>query len=122
MFLGGAGLAIAGAVVWGLGMGWQESIMRSVVADLTPKERRGSAFGVFNMGYGVFWFAGSALIGLLYSRSVMAVVIFSVAAQLIAVPFYAYLAARPTGAASPRPTSPGGGTASRRAGGTGRRG
>ena len=94
VFLGGSGLAIAGAVIWGLGMGWQESIMRSVVADLTPKERRASAFGVFNMGYGIFWFAGSALIGLLYGRSVMAVVIFSVAAQLVSVPLYIRIAGK----------------------------
>jgi MFS-type transporter involved in bile tolerance (Atg22 family) len=91
VFLGGPGLAIAGAVIWGIGMGWQESIMRSVIADLTPKEKRASSFGLFNMGYGVFWFAGSALIGLLYGTSVIAVVIFSVAAQLVAVPLYAVI-------------------------------
>ena len=91
VFLGGPGLAIVGAVIWGLGMGWQESIMRSVIADLTPKPRRASAFGLFNMGYGIFWFAGSALIGLLYGSSVIAVVIFSVAAQLVAVPIYAFI-------------------------------
>lgn len=94
VFLGGPGLAIVGAVLWGIGMGWQESIMRSVVADLTPRDRRASAFGVFNMGYGIFWFAGSALIGLLYGTSVIAVVIFSVAAQLVAVPLYARITAR----------------------------
>ncbi len=92
VFLGGQGLAIAGAVLWGIGMGWQESIMRSVVADLTPSERRASAFGVFNTGYGIFWFAGSALIGFLYGHSVTGVVIFSVAAQLIAVPLCLWIA------------------------------
>ncbi len=91
-FLGGPGAAIAGAALWGIGMGWQESIMRSVVADLTPKERRASAFGVFNTGYGVCWFAGSALIGFLYTWSIPAVVVFSVAAQLAAVPIYLSLA------------------------------
>ncbi|MGA2763903.1 MAG: MFS transporter [Spirochaetia bacterium] len=97
VFLGGPGLAIAGAVLWGIGMGWQDSIMKSVVADLTPKERRASAFGVFNTGYGIFWFAGSALIGFMYGFSVIGVVIFSVAAQLIAVPLYLWIAIhRPT--------------------------
>lgn len=94
VFLGGPALAVAGAVLWGLGMGWQDSIMKSIIADLSPKERRASAFGVFNMGYGVFWFAGSALIGFLYGRSIIAVVIFSMAAQLVAVPLYGLLGAR----------------------------
>jgi MFS family permease len=87
-FLGGPAGAVLGAVLWGIGMGWQESIMRSVVADLTPKDRRASAFGVFNTGYGIFWFAGSALIGLLYGWSIIAVVILSVASQLVALPLY----------------------------------
>jgi MFS family permease len=87
-FLGAPWAAVVGVVLWGIGMGWQESIMRSVVADLAPKDRRASAFGVFNTGYGLFWFAGSALIGLLYGWSIPAVVIFSVAAQLVSVPLY----------------------------------
>ncbi len=87
-FLGGPTGVIVGVVLWGIGMGWQESIMRSVVADLTPKERRASAFGVFNTGYGIFWFAGSALIGILYGASILAVVIFSVAAQLVSLPLF----------------------------------
>jgi MFS family permease len=94
VFLGGPAAAAAGVVLWGIGMGWQESIMRSVVADLTPKHRRASAFGVFNTGYGIFWFAGSALIGLLYGWSLLAVVILSVAAQLASVPLYLLIASR----------------------------
>jgi MFS family permease len=94
VFLGGPGPAIAGVAVWGIGMGWQESIMRSVVADLTPKARRASAFGVFNAGYGIFWFAGSALIGFLYGRSILGVAIFSFGAQIVSVPLYAVIASR----------------------------
>jgi MFS family permease len=105
VFLGGPGLAIAGAILWGIGLGWQESIMRSVVADLTPKERRASAFGVFNTGYGIFWFAGSALIGLLYGYSVLGVAIFSMACQLVAVPLYISIA-RKKSAESEQPMEP----------------
>jgi MFS family permease len=95
-FLGGQAAAVAGVVLWGIGMGWQESIMRSVIADLTPKDRRASAFGVFNTGYGIFWFAGSAVIGILYGVSIPAVVIFSVATQLVAVPLYILIMRRNT--------------------------
>jgi MFS family permease len=91
-FLGGKTGAVIGVVLWGIGMGWQESIMRSVVADLTPKARRASAFGVFNTGYGIFWFAGSALIGVLYGWSIPAVVIVSVASQLVSIPLYVRIA------------------------------
>ncbi|HUI71040.1 MAG TPA: MFS transporter [Spirochaetia bacterium] len=93
-FLGGPIAAAMGAVLWGIGMGWQESIMRSVVADLAPKEKRASAFGLFNTGYGILWFAGSALIGFLYGRSMAAMITFSVAAQLASVPLFLVLALR----------------------------
>jgi MFS family permease len=80
------GLALAGTVVWGLGMGAQESIVRAAVATMVPPERRGTAYGVFNSVYGVAWFAGSALMGLLYDRSVASLVMFSMLSQLAAVP------------------------------------
>jgi len=41
---------------------------------------------VFNSGYGLFWFAGSALMGVLYDVSLPALIAFSVLAQLLAVP------------------------------------
>ena len=48
--------------------------------------RRGTAYGVFNTGYGLLWFAGSALMGVLYDVSLPALIVFSVLAQLLAVP------------------------------------
>jgi hypothetical protein len=41
---------------------------------------------VFNSGYGLLWFAGSALMGVLYDVSLPALIVFSVLAQLLAVP------------------------------------
>ena len=70
VFLGGTAAAWAGVIVWGIGMGWQESIMRSVVSDMAPSGRRASAFGVFNAGYGILWFAGSWALGSLYDASI----------------------------------------------------
>jgi predicted MFS family arabinose efflux permease len=86
VFLGGSAMAFLGVGLWGVGMGAQESIMRAAVAEMVPAERRGSAYGIFNTGFGVFWFLGSALMGVLYDISLHALVIFSVAAQLLAVP------------------------------------
>jgi len=86
VFLGGFSLVVAGMVCWGIGMGAQESIMRAAIADLVPANRRGTAYGLFNAGYGVCWFLGSALIGVLFDVSVGWLVAFSVTAQLAAVP------------------------------------
>ena len=51
-------------------------------------DRRASAFGVFTAGYGVSWFLGSTVIGLLFGISLPAVVIFSMASECIALPFF----------------------------------
>jgi MFS family permease len=78
-------LVVLGMVLWGIGMGAQESILRAAVAGMVPPERRGTAYGLFNTGYGLCWFAGSALMGLLYDRSLSALIGVSVALQLVAV-------------------------------------
>ncbi|MBK8985072.1 MAG: MFS transporter [Chloroflexi bacterium] len=78
--------ALAGMVVWGVSMGAQESVMRAAVAGMVSPDRRGSAYGVFNTGYGLAWFAGSALMGVLYDISLPALIAFSVLSQLAAVP------------------------------------
>jgi MFS family permease len=80
--------AVAGVVLWGIGMGAQESILKAAVTTMIPKERRGTAFGVFNTGFGLFWFAGSWLMGALYDRSLVGLVVFSLVAQLAAIPFF----------------------------------
>jgi MFS family permease len=85
-FLGGAGAAVIAMLLWGIGMGAQESIVRAAVAQLSPAERRGTAYGIFNAAYGVAWFAGSVLLGVLYDRSVPALVAIAMLLQLIALP------------------------------------
>jgi predicted MFS family arabinose efflux permease len=85
-FLGGAGLAVLGVVLWGVGLGAHESIMRAAVATMVGATRRGTAYGLFNTGYGLAWFAGSALMGVLYDVSLSWLVAFCLAAQLAAVP------------------------------------
>lgn len=87
VFLWGFGAALVGMALWGIGMGAQESIMRAAVAEMVVKERRGSAYGIFNMGYGIFWFMGSALMGILYDVSIIAIVLFSISMQLASIPF-----------------------------------
>ncbi len=85
VFLGGAGAVWLGMVLWGVGMGAQESVMRALVAEMTPPDRRGAAYGLFNGGYGLAWFLGSVVLGVLYDRSPLALVAVSVASQAVAV-------------------------------------
>jgi predicted MFS family arabinose efflux permease len=94
VFFGGTIGALVGVALWGLGMGVHESLIPAAVAPMVPQEQRASAYGLFTAGYGIFWFLGSVAIGLLYERSVMASVIFCVAAELAAVPILVYVARR----------------------------
>jgi len=91
VFLGGFDFALLGMALWGAGMGAQESIMRAAVAGMVSMNKRGSAYGIFNMGYGVFWFLGSALMGVLYDTSVPFLVAFSVVMQLASVPLFLFI-------------------------------
>lgn len=90
VFFGSFPMALIGIAFWGAGMGAQQSVLRAAIADLVSQGRRGSAYGVFNTVYGILWFAGSALMGLLYDRSRAGVVAFAVAAQLVAIPLLTY--------------------------------
>jgi MFS family permease len=88
VFLGGFWTALLGAGVWGLGMGVHESIIPAAVSPMVSPRRRASAFGTFTAGYGVFWFLGSTVIGILYDVSLPAVIAFCVITQLAAVPVF----------------------------------
>lgn len=77
-----------GILLWGIGMGAQESIMKAAIGGFTPKSMRSTGFGVFDTGFGIAWFLGSWLLGYLYDASITALVAVSVSVQLLAVLFY----------------------------------
>jgi len=93
-FRGGFALALVGVALWGLGMGVHESIIPAAVATMVPQQRRGSAYGIFTSGFGVAWFVGSVIIGKLYDVSRTGLIVFSVAAQLVAIPIFLTVARR----------------------------
>jgi MFS family permease len=88
VFLGTSIAALIGMIFWGIGMSGQDSLLRAMLTGVIPPEKRSTAFGLFDTGYGIAWFLGSALMGLLYDKSIVAVVMFSVSLQLAAVPVF----------------------------------
>ena len=81
-FLGGYPGAIAAAACWGIGLGAQDATLRAGIAQVVSMNKRGTAFGAFNGVYGVMWFLGSAVMGVLYDRSPAFLVAFGVAFQV----------------------------------------
>lgn len=84
VFLGQKELVIVGMIAWGIGLGLQESALRAVVGSMVATHRRASAYGMFDTVFGIFWFAGSAIMGVLYDRSVTQLVSFSIGLQGLA--------------------------------------
>lgn len=77
-----------GIVLWGVGMGAQESIMKAAVSRIVPAPMRSTGFGIFETGFGIAWFLGSWLLGALYDASPARLVAVSVTVQLLAIVFY----------------------------------
>jgi predicted MFS family arabinose efflux permease len=89
VFLYGTKLELVGMILWGIGMGAQDACLKAVLAGVAPSEKRSTAFGVFDTGFGISWFIGSAIMGVLYDTSIPALVIFSLIVQLLALPVLA---------------------------------
>ena len=83
-FMGGVRGAILSVICWATGLGVQDATLRSGIAKVVSMNKRGTAFGIFNGVYGVMWFIGSTVMGLLYAHSIAALVVFGAAAQLAA--------------------------------------
>jgi MFS family permease len=81
-------LVLISIVLWGGVMGIQETVMRAAIADLTPIERRGFAYGIFNAVYGAGWGLGGVVMGLLYGHSISYLILFAVVMELISIPLF----------------------------------
>ena len=88
VFLGTSVPALIGMIFWGIGMAAQGSLLQAMLTGVIPPQKRSTAFGLFDTGYGIAWFVGSALMGLLYDKSILAVALFSVSLQLAALPVF----------------------------------
>ena len=81
-------LIILSMILWGMIMGSHETIMKSVIADLTPLEKRGTCYGIFSTLYGAALFGGSVIIGLLYEISIPILIIITILIEIISIPLF----------------------------------
>ncbi|HOD92914.1 MAG TPA: MFS transporter [Clostridia bacterium] len=78
---------ILGVILWGVGMGAQESILKAVISVMVSKDKRATAYGIFYTVFGSAWFLGSVVVGWLYSMNIIYVVVFTVSMELLAAIF-----------------------------------
>jgi MFS family permease len=102
-FLGGVTGGILAVLCWATGLGAQDATLRAGIAQVVSMNKRGTAFGTFNGIYGVAWFLGSAIMGVLYGISITAVVAFGMTAQLVAAVMFFRLRKRLAAAITQQP-------------------
>ena len=88
VFLGNFSVVLAGMLLWGIGYATQDTLLKAIIAGVLPEGRRNLAFGLFYLGYGGGWLAGSVTTGLLYERSLPLLIAFSVVVQLFSLPLF----------------------------------
>jgi MFS family permease len=86
-FLGHGTLAQTGAALWGVGIAVQDALLLALVSTVVAR-RKATAFGLYDLAFGIAWFAGSIVCGVLLDRSVVTLVLFSTLLQLCAIPFF----------------------------------
>ena len=78
-------LVFVGVAIWGGVMGIHESTMRAAIADLIPSYIRGTAYGIFAVGFGVATLIGGVLSGVLYENSLSSLILVVILLQIVAL-------------------------------------
>lgn len=55
-------------VIYGIYFGLSEGVEKAFVADMVPEKRRGTAFGLYNLAFGITVFPASLLFGLVWDE------------------------------------------------------
>jgi sugar phosphate permease len=66
-FVSSVGMAWALFLIYGVYFGLAEGAEKALVADLVRPEQRGTAYGLYNLAFGVTVFPASLLMGALWS-------------------------------------------------------
>jgi MFS family permease len=64
----GLPMVAAGVALWGLHMAFSQGVLTALIADVAPRNRRGTAFGVFHLTSGLALLAANAGSGLLWTE------------------------------------------------------
>lgn len=88
IFLGNFWMALIGIILWGIGFGAQDTLLKAIIAGVLPEGKRNQAFGLFYVGYGAGWLFGSTFAGFLYGHSLYLLVLFSMAIQFLSLPLF----------------------------------
>jgi len=88
VFLGHFWLVLTGMILWGVGMGAQNSLLKAMLSNVIPAAKRSTGFGLYYTVFGVAWFIGSAVMGFLYDKSLTTLIAFSMICQLVALPIF----------------------------------
>jgi MFS family permease len=84
-FSAGLAAVVTGILLWGATVGVQDSTVKALVADLVPRHRRATAYGVFAAVQGAGALAGGVAAGALYQHSRTALVVAVAASQAVAL-------------------------------------
>ena len=79
------GTVIVGVVVWGMAVGVQDSTVKALVAELVPRDRRATAYGVFAAVQGTGALVGGVGAGALYEQSIALLIGVTAVVQLVAL-------------------------------------
>jgi MFS family permease len=101
-FAPGVGGVAIGVALWGLHMGFTQGLLATLVADTSPAELRGTAFGMFNLLTGGALLAASVVAGILWD-SIGAHVTFLTGAALATAALFGLYAIRRQFGDTPRP-------------------
>jgi len=72
-------------VVFGIVVSMHEAIVRAAVADLVGISKRATAYGILYTSYGFAFFLGSLIVGSLYEFSILAIFIFVIVFETLAI-------------------------------------
>ena len=60
---GSPSIVLVGVALWGLHMGCTQGILAAMIAEVTPPELKGTAFGLFNLASGLCMLLASLIAG-----------------------------------------------------------
>ena len=85
----GLGMVFFGVTLWGLHMGLTQGLLAAMVADATPAELRGTAFGLFNLATGLCLLLSNVLAGAAWA-SIGSAATFGIGAALAVLSLFAF--------------------------------